>query len=338
MKAMSDLYLFSARGNARARLQQITDDLVGADAMFGQSACVYATGSFGRLEAGPQSDLDLFIVIETDAKTSKKLLLNAVDEIKLKSELISTAEKNEVAKFDGGGRFLTSHTIESFTKWLGSNEDDFRNTLTGRMLLLLESKPLIGNVTYRKTIDLVIEKYFRDYAGHEGNFVPSFLFNDIIRMWRTFCVNYEFYRKDADSRNKIKNLKLKFSRMLTCYSGIVYLMAVYARDARVQPDDVRAMIAISPTERLEAIAAIDFGFTGDIAAILRKAVENALSGYSEFLELTHQGSREAVKAYNADEARWREKSYAFGRCLSTMIDGLGEVSPRADGLRRLILI
>jgi predicted nucleotidyltransferase len=335
---MSDLYLFSARARAQARLQQITNDLVGANEAFGQNACVYATGSFGRLDSGPESDLDLFIVIETDADAPEKPLLSAVDEIKLKSELISAAEKNKVAKFDGGGRFLTSHTIESFTKWLGSNEDDFRNTLTGRMLMLLESKPLIGNATYRKTINLVVEKYFRDYAGHENEFIPSFLFNDIIRMWRTFCVNYEFYRKDGDSRNKIKNLKLKFSRMLTCYSGIVYLMAVYARDDRVQPDDVRAMVAISPTERLEAIAADDFGTTGEIAATLKKAVESALTGYSEFLELTHQGSRKAVKIYNTDEAMWQEKSYDFGRCLSTMIDCLGKVSPNADRLRRLILI
>lgn len=334
---MSNLYLFSARQLANVRLQKIADDLVGADEAFGQRACVYATGSFGRLEAGPESDLDLFIVVETDAEEHKPLL-NAVDEIKLKSELIRTAEKNDLAKFDGGGRFLTAHTIDSFTTWLGSNEDDSRNTLTGRMLMLLESKPLIGHVTYQKTINLVIDKYFRDYTGHENEFIPSFLFNDIIRMWRTFCVNYEFYRKEGSSRNKIKNLKLKFSRMLTCYSGIVYLMAIYARDGHVQPDDVRAMIAISPTERLEAIAAVDFGFTGEVAAALHEAVESALAAYSEFLELTHQPSNEAVSIYNADEATWREKSYAFGRCLSTMIDNIGETSPKADGLRRLILI
>lgn len=335
---MSDLYLFSARELAKTRLQQIKDDLTDANNAFGQGACVYATGSFGRLEAGPESDLDLFIVIETDADGSEKPRLNAVDEIKLKAQLIAAAEKNEVAKFDGGGRFLTSHTIESFTKWLGSNEDDFRNTLTGRMLMLLESKPLIGDEIYRKTIDRVIEKYFRDYSSHDGEFVPSFLFNDIIRMWRTFCVNYEFNRKDGDSRNKIKNLKLKFSRMLTCYSGIVYLMAIYAREGRVQPDDVRAMIAISPTERLEAITAIDFGVTGKIAAELKQAVNDALAGYSEFLEITHQKSKDAVKIYTASEAKWRDKSYAFGSNLSTIIDRLGDVSQKADALRRLILI
>lgn len=335
---MSNLYLYSARERAHARLEMITDDLAPTNEAYGQRACVYATGSFGRLEAGPESDLDLFIIVETDAETREKPQLNAIDEIKLKSELINTAEKNEVAKFDGGGRFLTSHTIDSFTKWLGSNEDDFRNTLTGRMLMLLESKPLIGTEIYYKTIDLVIDKYFRDYVGHEDSFVPSFLFNDVIRMWRTFCVNYEFHRKEGDSRNKIKNLKLKFSRMLTCFSGIIYLMAIYARDNCVQPDNVRAMVAMSPTERLEAIAKADFGLPENIAAKLQGAVENALKAYSEFLELTHKPTRTSVRIYNQDEAHWRERSYAFGGYLSAMIDHLGEVSPKADGLRRLILI
>lgn len=335
---MSSLYLYTARERAQARLQAITEELAVANSAFGQRACVYATGSFGRLEAGPESDLDLFIIVETDVETHEKPQLNAVDEIKLKSALISAAEINHVGKFDGGGRFLTSHTIDSFTKWLGSNEDDFRNTLTGRMLMLLESKPLIGENTYNKTIDLVVKKYFRDYMSHEDAFVPSFLFNDIIRMWRTFCVNYEFHRKDGDSRNKIKNLKLKFSRMLTCFSGIIYLMAIYARDNHVRPDDVRAMAAISPTERLEAIVKIAPNIPAGTAAKLKEAVDNALKAYSEFLELTHKNQRTAVRAFNSEEAIWREKSYAFGGYLSTMIDVLGEVSPKAEGLRRLILI
>ncbi|WP_292933981.1 nucleotidyltransferase domain-containing protein [Novosphingobium sp. PASSN1] len=335
---MSNLYLFTARVAARERLDKIISDLKDTDAQFGNRACVYATGSFGRLEAGPDSDLDLFIITDSRADDPEKSQLSAVDEIKIKSKIIETAEKNDLAKFDGGGRFLTSHLMESFVEWLGSNEDDFRNTLTGRMLMLLESKPLVGSQVYEKTINLVICKYFRDYNGHEETFTPAFLFNDIIRMWRTFCVNYEFYRKDGDSRYKIKNLKLKFSRMLTCYSGIIYLLAIFARDGRVQPNDLKATIAISPTERLEAIAAVDFGFDERVISELQQHVQSALTCYSEFLELTHKGAKKALKEYNAEEMKWREKSYAFGRSLSKIIDCLGSVSERSDGLRRLILI
>jgi hypothetical protein len=337
---MSDLYLYTARKNALLRLKQITEDLQGSRRTYGNRACVYATGSFGRLEAGAHSDLDLFIVTNTKkvGLDPEKSLLDSVDEIKLKYDLIRTAEKHKVAKFDGGGKFLTTHKIKSFTQWLGSDQDDVRNTLTGRMLMLLESKPLIGDRIYAKTINQVISKYFRDYAGHEDDFIPAFLFNDIMRMWRTFCVNYEFHRKEGDSRNKIKNLKLKFSRMLTCFSGIIYLLAIYSKQGNVSPDNIRTMIAISPTERLECIADKSFGISIDFLSSIQDTVHSAINSYSEFLELTHQDVNIAVAEYTKNEAEWRAKSYSFGHCLSTLIDELGKTSDDAGRLRRLIVI
>jgi len=231
---------------------------------------------------------------------------------------------------------LASHSIMSFTEWLGSNEDDYRNTLTGRMLMLLESKPLIGEKIYHETIENVVTKYFRDFAGHEDNFMPAFLINDIIRMWRTFCVNYEFYRKD-ESRNKIKNLKLKFSRMLTCYSGVIYLLAVFARDSRVAPNDVSNMVAISPTERLQAL--IDEGFRlTELRNQLQPHVEGALNNYSQFLELTHKPVKTSLKIYTQNELKWRDLSYEFGSHLAEIIDILGNFSLSGTALRRLILI
>ena len=45
-----------------ARVQALRERLGEASALLGDDGCVYATGSFGRLEAGENSDLDLFIV------------------------------------------------------------------------------------------------------------------------------------------------------------------------------------------------------------------------------------------------------------------------------------
>jgi hypothetical protein len=206
------------------------------------------------------------------------------------------------------------------------------------MLMLLESKCLVGQDTYQKAISQVIDKYFRDFQNHENDFVPAFLINDILRMWRTFCVNYEFYRKDGDSREKIKNLKLKFSRMLTCYSGIIYLLATFARNKTVTKADVTSMVAFSPTERLETISKTDFWGDSGLPDGIEKIVYGALSLYSDFLELTHQEVKKAVRIYTNDEATWREKSYSFGKNLSNLIDLLGQKSDDAARLRRLITI
>jgi hypothetical protein len=55
--------------------------------------------------------------------------------------------------------------------------------------------------------------------------VPAFLANDILRIWRTFCVNYEARTEtepaEKKAKRKLKNYKLEHSRLLTCYSALL---------------------------------------------------------------------------------------------------------------------
>lgn len=319
-------------------MSRLRADLSAAGEAVVGRACVYATGSFGRLEASEHSDLDVFIVSKMeDAEPEPTRLLDGIQEIKLQSELIKVVEKHEITKFDAGGKYLKALDADGLVRWLGSNEDDYRNTLTARMLMLLESKCLIGDDVYLEVIDSVLSKYFRDFTSHEHDFIPAFLINDILRMWRTFCVNYEFFRTGRDSREKLKNLKLKFSRMNTCYSAVVYLLAVFASNRTVTPADVTRMVELSPTERLEAVATEE-KWSDEFRAHINQHAEEALSHYSDFLQLTHQPTKSAVRSYTADELNWRSKSYGFGGSLASLIDLLGSVSDDALRLRRLILI
>lgn len=335
---MADLYLHAARSSTSERVREICANLNEIAGLVEGKACVYATGSFGRLESGAGSDLDVFIIIDEVPNDFGKQnpALDGIGEIKVKYKLIELVEKLGIKKFDGGGRFMAGHHIASFTEHLGSSEDDYRNTLTARMLMLLESKCLIGEGTYNKAIATVLNQYFRDFEGHEQEFMPSFLINDILRMWRTFCVNYEFSRK-GESREKIKNLKLKFSRMLTCYSAIIYLLAVFAQSKTVTPDDVNAMILISPTERLEALKSENFWTQIEFPTDLPSSIDRAIELYSEFLSLAHEPLNKAINVYVNDEANWRAKSYEFGESLVRMIDVLGSTSESTARLRRLII-
>lgn len=332
------MYLHSVREDSETKINEIVKSLKSHEKLVKNKACVYATGSFGRLEAGPTSDLDLFIVVkERRSKKGPRPALSGLDEIKLKFGLISVAESHDLPDFDGDGKFLSSHTITSYTKWLGSPEDDSRNTLTGRMLMLLESRPLLGSSVYEETIDSVNAKYFSDHASHEENFMPSFLFNDILRMWRTFCVNYEFYRGKGSHRDKLKNRKLKFSRMLTCYSGIIYLQAILSRNNTVRPTDVKAMVALSPTERLEEIAKYEF-WPEAIPNNISEYSKTALDLYSEFLELTHKSTSQSSSELEDSEEDWRQRSYQFGTALYQIVSSIGQTSESSKRLLRLISI
>lgn len=50
----------------REKFARLRDRLSDIEPLLGDRACIYATGSYGRLEAGEQSDLDLFILARAD--------------------------------------------------------------------------------------------------------------------------------------------------------------------------------------------------------------------------------------------------------------------------------
>ena len=44
---------------------------------------------------------------------------------------------------------------------------------------------------------------------------------------------------------KTKNYKLKFSRLLTCYSALLYLLFTFGKSGTVRPEDVVDMVGLS---------------------------------------------------------------------------------------------
>ena len=89
-------YLVQRRAETSARLDQLRAQLGEAEKLAVGRACVYVTGSFGRIEAGKNSDLDVFIVGRT---TDNRRALSRLDEICLKAELIETTRRLGVQEF-----------------------------------------------------------------------------------------------------------------------------------------------------------------------------------------------------------------------------------------------
>ncbi|WP_142592381.1 nucleotidyltransferase domain-containing protein [Pseudorhizobium endolithicum] len=78
------------------QLTALRKELREADLLLEGKACVYATGSYGRLEARTDSDLDLFIVGLTDPASKgspKGSRLRHLDEICIKADLIHATKR-----------------------------------------------------------------------------------------------------------------------------------------------------------------------------------------------------------------------------------------------------
>lgn len=270
--------------------------------------CMYTTGSYGRHEAGENSDLDLFFLFENEENKFSK-----IDKTLIDSEIILACRDMSLPEFSGDGEYLEMHNVKKIYSELGSRNDDYENFFTARMLLLLESKAIYNEELYYKIIKEIIHKYYGDFHAHEKNFAPIFLVNDVIRFWRTLCLNYEHNRnrkadekdtleqiKRKKSKAHIKNLKLKFSRKLTCYSLLINIL--YAEEV-LNEDKIFEIVKLSPLGRLEQLSQINPN--------IKSKIEEIFDLYNWFLDITHKEetyllkwiSEEANRKIAFDKAR-----------------------------------
>lgn len=319
--------LAKRRAYTSRRIENIRDKLQSSEKIAKDKACVYATGSFGRLEASQHSDLDLFILGKSDGLPGQDgkegSRLKCLDEICIKADLIEVTRELGIQEFSGDGRYLVHYSVHALTKTLGTAEDDVTNTFTARLLLLLESRPLLESSVYDDLTQEVIVAYWRDYEDHKTDFMPAFLANDILRLWRTFCVNYEARTKrvpDVEkAKGKLKNYKLKHSRLLTCYSALLYLLAVYVDQKTVSPSDAKTMIAMTPTQRLEWL--LDKPYLSQA----HTAIKNLLDQYEIFLETTNAAEKDLVERF-LDSSKSREymsNAYKFGDLVFEVLKSIG---------------
>lgn len=323
--------LANRRSQTVTRTKDLRDRLKPAEDIAEGKACVFATGSYGRCEASEHSDLDLFIVgkkqgIE-ESENKEGSLLTHLDEIRIKAILIEVTRDLKFPEFSDDGRYLVHYSVHDFTKTLGTPEDDVTNTFTARLLLLLESRRLIEEAVYQEVIQEVIDSYWRDYEDHKTNFMPAFLANDILRLWRTFCVNYEARTervpKEKKAKGKLKNYKLKHSRLLTCFSALLYFLAIYERKKTVSQNDAAEMIKLTPTERLEWLRD-QRNLNG-----AHGTIDNLLNQYDLFLETTNRNESDLI-GFFLDKNKSRElmsASNKFGDLIFEALNRIGNGNP-----------
>jgi hypothetical protein len=309
------------RALTEQRLSELTANLqaVGALEIAEGRACIYATGSLGRGEMSSRSDLDVFIVRDRQAESP----LTNLDEIRLKARLIEESRKLGFPDFSDDGEYVKSYDIKSdFLNKLGGRSDDYDNVLTARLLLLLESRPVLGPDVYRRAIGDLISAYWRDFPQNSKNFLPVFLTNDILRFWKTLCLNYEERTGAAETdrgKRRLLNYKLKYSRLLTCYSAIIYLLVVLRLEkGTVTTEKAFTMVETTPTKRLEWVA----GAIPDVSA----SVDRILQSYQGFLQTCEDDKAALITKFEDSEFKRLRFGEArqFGADVYNLVMELGK--------------
>lgn len=285
------------------------------------NVAVFAAGSLGRFETGRQSDLDLFVLAEhRDSMKDKSSPISHLDEIRLFAKLININDKLDLPEFSGDGRYLKAHSLQRIISSTGDEYDDIENLFTTRMLLLLESQAIWNEDLRINAIKTVLSNYFKDGKG-KADFRPLFLLNDILRYWRTLCLNYERDRVKSSKWWKT-NLNLKFSRKLTIFSTVLLIVTQEAQTA----DDFIRISDLVPLQRL----ALALDKLGDLA--LLDLFSQFLDDYESFLAA--KSFNEVLNQTAEQKIAFKQKADAFGTLIYEAIMS-EKIDPR---LRRFALI
>jgi hypothetical protein len=257
-------------------------------------------GSIARNECTAASDVDWTLLIDGQSNPYHDNIGRIVRKKLSESSLIDPSPSGLF------GQLTFSHDLIHF---IGGQEDTNFN-ITRRILLLLESEPIIAradeeqsNIAYDRVVRGILESYisndsaFHSHHSKKDN-VPRFLLNDIVRFWRTMCVDFAYKQREQDGQKwALRNIKLRMSRKLIFIKGLLMCAAFYKEKDISQLDLIKKLYKIVASPALEFV-------TGELIRykIDNKLVIQLLNCYDAFLDLLNdEALREHIKNLSMKE-------------------------------------
>ncbi len=202
-------------------------------------------GSLGRMDAAEVSDCDLLVVVSDAAlgnEGASKGIYDAVWDALKPLNLITPKE---------GGTFSKPTSIQQLCdkKHIGAAKEDTQSFRRSRLLFLLETQPVFQPEGYQTVVEAVVNSYADEYVAKDPRKEWGFLLNDLIRYFRSICVNYQWDFENEHGKWPLRNIKLRHSRLIM-YGGLLILLGECSRERKEKVRWLRERLILTPLERI----------------------------------------------------------------------------------------
>jgi hypothetical protein len=256
--------LLAARERTATKLTERRASL--AEFLHDDDIAVVLLGSWGRSEVTSGSDDDFMLLIDGEVRPN-------IRPSKVEIETILDQAPGDQGIF--GEPVSSRRMIEKI-----GLEEDHNSNLSRRMLFLLESVYATGPDVYDSVREQLLDRYVdasvKDYRP------PRFLLNDVIRYWRTMCVDFAGKEHEGPDKWGLRNAKLRTARKVLFAGGLLPVFECARLTTDEMPGYLRDQLQMSPVDRIAE-------------AFLRHHAADpggrALGAYDDFLGLLNDSTR-----------------------------------------------
>jgi hypothetical protein len=288
--------LFAARDRTEGRLKAKRSSLEAL--RHGSETSIVLMGSWGRRELTSGSDDDFMVLVRGRPRVLVRPTIRSVKEV------LDRAPGKQ-------GVFGRAVFTKKLVNEIGLDEDDNSN-LTRRMLFLLESVPATSVGNYRVVRGEILDRYLdRSVKAYKP---PRFLLNDVVRYWRTICVDFAGKERKGPEKWGLRNAKLRNSRKILFAGGLLPILDCFRLDETQMRRFLVEELDLPPTDRI-ARSFIENGAPD--------AGGRTLGAYDQFVGYLHEKNfRDALEKVTRESSASSPEFAEMQRIGHELEDGL----------------